>query len=81
MNPSSSHVKVVQKNGLCEIPCLTIVDLDGNRLFKTWRKLWMSHVKTFFKEFDFVWCVEGLIITRRNLVVTWNVNLHMDIVS
>ena len=25
------------------------------------------------REFDIIWCVKGLTVTRRNLVVTWKV--------
>jgi hypothetical protein len=33
------------------------------------------------REFDKVWCVKGLIVTRRNLVVTWKVRPWMGIIS
>jgi hypothetical protein len=33
------------------------------------------------KEFDSVWCIKGLIVTRSNLVVTWKVRPWMDIIS
>ena len=32
-----------------------------------------------FKESDKVWCVKGLVVTRRNLVVTWKVGPQMGI--
>ena len=33
------------------------------------------------KEFDSIWGVKGLIMTRNNLVVTWKVRPHMGIIS
>ena len=32
-------------------------------------------------EFDFVWCVKGLITTHSNLMVAWKVQAQMDIIS
>ena len=32
-------------------------------------------------KFDSVWCVEGLIIIRSNLSVTWKIRAHVGIIS
>lgn len=33
------------------------------------------------KNIDLIWGIKGLIITRSNLVVTWKIRTHMNIIS
>ena len=61
--------------------CWTFVELSGNRLSQTWEKTPDVAYQDVFKEFDLVLCVEGLIVTQNNLVVTWRVRPWMGIIS
>lgn len=55
--------------GMC---FLVLVRLSGKGPWKILRKLWMSHTMMVLKAFAMVWCVEGLIASRRSdQVVTW----------
>jgi hypothetical protein len=61
-------------------PYLTMVDWSGNGLSVTWEKAPDVDYDDVFNEFDSVWCVQGLIVTRRNLSVTRKVALRMGII-
>lgn len=55
--------------------------LSGNIPFKTWKKAPNIAYEDVLIYSHKIWCVQGLIATRSNLVVTWKIRPHMGIIS
>ena len=73
---------ILQSNKICRQPALRqilipikqtfkpiLYDLNDNVHSMTWRRLQMLPIKMFIENLNQFWCVKGLIVTRRNLVL------------
>ena len=74
-DPLRKHVKSFG------MPYAIMVGLSGNGLLGTWKRPRMWPTRTSLRPSIWIGRVECLIVTMSNLVVTWKVRPHMDIIS